>query len=300
MEVIKKIKYAMKKNLFKLVISQVIIGFLSLYMMSFTVMPILSSLTTGNTSISSIVIVFVSLFVLSSIQFVLQYGFFILVFLFYNNEYAVIAHLFTGFRDFKRAFIVGLYYTGIFMASSLIIGIILSVVISFNTVAVDFFTIDILYLIVTIISMIILAVIYIKLGFVWFFLYENSLLSVKEALRKSIEVTHKNMKNFLVLCIKTAGIYILLFIAFSVLKNILIYGSMYFYSEEINTLAISILNVLSTVFLYLAILRLCFSLVAMYKKYTESPRFVDEIDTRLGKLQLLAQVEDDKNKNENQ
>ena len=300
MEVVEKIKYTMKKNLFKLVISQVIIGILSLYMLSFALMPILNSLTTGNISIPYMAIFFIFLFILSSIQFVLQYGFFVLVFLFYNNEYAVLVHLFTGFRDFKRAFIVGLFYTGVFytgvfMGIFMIFGVVFSLLLSYNIVSADFFSIDILYLIVTIIAMITLVFLYCKFGCTWFFLYENSLLTVKEALKKSIEVTQENFKNFLALCVKTAGVYILLFIVFSVVQNVLIYGPMNLYSEEVNKIVIAILNVLSTVFLYLSILRLCFSLVAMYKIYTESPRFVNEIDTRLNQLQLLAQVEDNEN-----
>ena len=298
-DVIAKIKYAMKKNIFKLVISQLIIAFLSFYMICFTLLPAMTSLTSGTFSITSIALLFLTLFVLSALQFVLQYGLFVLVFLFYDDQYAVIAHLFAGFRDFKRAFTLGLVFTGYFMTASILVGIILSALLSFNVIPIDFFTMDILSLIMSAFAVIVLAILYLKFGFAWFFLYENSLLSVKEALTKSRAVTKGNIRNFLHLCLKSAGIYILLFILVYAVQLTLIYAPINLFPEETTLLIISGLNITSTICLFIITLRLCFTLVAMYKIYNESPSFVQEIDNRLNNLQLLAHSDDNrKNNNE--
>ena len=295
-DVIEKIKYSMKKNIFKLVISQLVIAFLSFYMICFTLLPAMTSLISGTFSVPSITLLFLTLFILSALQFVLQYGLFILVFLFYNDQYVVIAHLFAGFRDFKRAFTLGLVFTGYIMTASILVGILLSLLLSFNVIPIDFFTMDMLSLIMSAFAVIVLGILYLKFGFAWFFLYENSLLTVKEALKKSLLVTKENTRNFLTLCLKSAGVYFLLFIVIYALQLTLIYTPINLFSETITTLLISLSNIMSTICLFLFTLRLCFSLVAMYKIYNESPSFVKEIDDRLNNLYLLAESEN-KNKN---
>lgn len=296
-DVIAKIKYTMNKNIWKLIISLLIISVISTVMVSFSMMPVVTSLLMGSFSISSMAILLVTSIFISAIQFVLQYGFFVLVFLFYNDQFAVIAHLFAGFRDFKRAFLLGLLFTGIYLSITLSISIVLSILIYTGVLFKEAFRLDLIMFALNVISVVIFAVLYLKLGFTWFFLYENTAITIKEGIKKSLAVTKGKTGKFVAFALKTAGLFLILFVIAYIIKTIPLFVEISFISLEIQIIAVQVLNVVANVCFFLTLLRFSFALVAMYKIYNNSDTVVEEIDNRLSNLPLISHIDSNDNNN---
>ena len=290
-EVIAKIRYSVQRHMFKLILSLLIIGFISAAILAYTILPTITTFIEGPFSVSNVIMLFVAIFLLSSFQFVLLYGFFVLIFLFYDDQYAVLAHLFSGFKDFKRAFILGMIFTAFFMGLSAIISVVLSLLIRFEVIVVTELSSNIIMVSLQAVLPIIFAALFIKLGFTWFFFYENISLTVKDAIKKSRDVTKGCVRKFLQLAFKSAGSFFVLLIITYVLKTIVLFVPIDKVSENNLAIVYSVLNFISTICLLVTVLRFSFSLVAMYKIYNDSPLMVEEIDNRINNLHLLVESE---------
>lgn len=68
---------------------------------------------------------------------------------------------------------------------------------------------DILLAVMIICSFLILAVLYLRWGFVWFVLYDDPSLSVRQALRKALYLRKKKRIAFVLFCVQSGGLYLL-------------------------------------------------------------------------------------------
>lgn len=205
---------------------------------------------------------FISLLLSLVISYLLQYGYFVLTDLLYTGRYAVIGHLFTGFRDFKRGvqtalFFMLTYIFALFSASAL------------GWAASTFFFgslhPDILLAVMIICSFLILAVLYLRWGFVWFVLYDDPSLSVRQALRKSALLTKKKRIAFVLFCVQSGGLYLLC----AVLVLIFSLAQIFFDFLAVSLFFDAFIRMLYMLCLYMALIRLSIAFAAVYEAERE-------------------------------
>ncbi len=277
-DLVKNIKECMTSNLPKFVISLLIMGIITTAMMAFTMVPMASAIMSSTMDATSIIMIIVTALVFSSLQYVLQYGFFVLVFLLYAHRYAVLGHLFSGFRDFKRAFLLGLIFTLIYIIILSIVGVVFTMLISTETIIIEF---EMLIAILGIVSAIVLSILYINFAFAWFLLYENSRITVHAAIKQSLEITKGKKIAFIILCIKSAQYYLPVGIASFIIIQLPTFVPSF---DATSTIFVSISSVLSfaySVCLYISIMRFSIAFAAWYVAYFDSPPAIEEIDQRI-------------------
>ncbi len=250
-----RIKLCMSKNLAKIMISLLIMGTAITLILRAIVTPMMNS-----TSVSALSVMFVAMLCVSVIQFIFQYGFFVLVMQLYRQEYAVLGHLFSGFKDIKRAALVGLLFTSVYV----IVLLLLSLLIGFiagsseaNEIILEFESQFILLLSVSVLT---ISMMYCKFSFTWLFLFENPSMSVKEALSKSISLTRKRMLKFFVFCIRSCGYFLPFAVGLFIVFLLPITTS--YLSEHLTLL--SILNMVMVVCLYGSLMRLSIAFTSWY------------------------------------
>jgi len=201
---------------------------------------------------------FISLLLSLVISYLLQYGCFVLADLLYTGRYAVIGHLFTGFRDFKRGvqtalFFMLTYICALFSASAL------------GWAASTFFfgslRPDLLLAVMVVFSFLTLAVLYVRWGFVWFFLYDDPSLSVRRALGKSALVTKKKRTAFVLFCVQSGGLYLLcaaLVLIFSI-------AQIFFDFLTLPLFFDAFIRMLYMLCLYMTLIRLRIAFAAVYE-----------------------------------
>ena len=205
---------------------------------------------------------FISLLLSLVISYLLQYGCFVLADLLYTGRYAVIGHLFTGFRDFKRGvqtalFFMLTYICALFSASAL------------GWAASTFFfgslRPDLLLAVMVVFSFLTLAVLYLRWGFVWFFLYDDPSLSVRRALGKSALVTKKKRAAFVLFCVQSGGLYLLcaaLVLIFSI-------AQIFFDFLTLPLFFDAFIRMLYMLCLYMTLIRLRIAFAAVYEAERE-------------------------------
>ena len=205
---------------------------------------------------------FISLLLSLVISYLLQYGCFVLADLLYTGRYAVIGHLFTGFRDFKRGvrtalFFMLTYIFALFSASAL--GWAASTFFSGS------FRLNMLLAVTIICVFVTLAVLYVRWGFVWFFLYDDPSLSVRQALHKSALVTKKKRIAFVLFCLQSGGLYLLC----AALVLIFLLAQSLFDFSVISSPLDAFLRMLYMLCLYMALIRLRIAFAAVYEAERE-------------------------------
>ena len=199
------VRLCVLRNLPKLALAELLTALISAFVFFIFIAPfnINSSI---QLTFQTVAPLFISLLLSLVISYLLQYGCLILADLLYTGRYAVIGHLFTGFRDFKRGvqtalFFMLTYICALFSASAL------------GWAASTFFfgslRPDLLLAVMVVFSFLTLAVLYVRWGFVWFFLYDEPSLSVRRALGKSALVTKKKRIAFVLFCVQSGGLYLL-------------------------------------------------------------------------------------------
>ena len=201
---------------------------------------------------------FISLLLSLVISYLLQYGCFVLVDLLYTGRYAVIGHLFTGFRDFKRGVRTALFFmlTYIFaLLSASALGW------AASTFFPGSFRLNVLLAVTIICVFLTLAVLYLRWGFVWFFLYDDPSLSVRRALGKSALVTKKKRIAFVLFCVQSGGPYLLC----AALVLIFLLAQSLFDFSAISSLLDAFLRMLYMLCLYMTLIRLRIAFAAVYE-----------------------------------
>ena len=205
---------------------------------------------------------FISLLLSLVISYLLQYGCFVLADLLYTGRYAVIGHLFTGFRDFKRGvrtalFFMLTYIFALFSASALGWAA--------STFFPGSFRLNMLLAVTIICVFLTLAVLYLRWGFVWFFLYDDPSLPVRQALHKSALVTKKKRIAFVLFCLQSGGLYLLC----AALVLIFLLAQSLFDFSAISSPLDAFLRMLYMLCLYMALIRLRIAFAAVYEAERE-------------------------------
>lgn len=257
---------AFKKYAGKVAIALFILTFLSNV---FVILPIFFSASL-LVSESLYFFSFMSVVVISAISFifvfVLQNGFFVLCYNFYNNERGVIGNLFDGFRDLKRSFLASLIY---FLIYTLIItfcvfiytlylkyfGTIESAtqILSEETLPMPDFFVWIVLFFMLVISIFVVF----PFSFVWFILYEDKNLKVKDSFKKSKFLLKGQKIAMFKFCCKSAGLPLIVFI----ISVVIIFISMYL---EITSSILQFVSFIYTVSYWFSIIRIMFALSAYY------------------------------------
>jgi len=255
-----KIRLCMSRNIVKLVLAVFGMGFL----MSVSSVPI--------TLFGALRIPL--LFVFGAIAYIVQYGFFVLVLRLYHEQQTGLGHLFAGFYDFKRAFLVGIFFTLI----SVVVMFLFALVSSFGM---SLFMVFILFAILAIFS--------IRYGLAWFLLYEQPDLKVREALKQSALITKGERRNFIWFCMKSAGYYLLI----SVLALVVV--QIFSISNNSNNILITPLTVTYGICSFVSFMRISIAFAAWYTSHNDSIVIVDNTSDTV--IELSEPGTDDSSEN---
>ena len=251
------VRLCVLRNLPKLALAELLTALISAFAFFIFIAPFNINPSIRFT-VQTVAPLFISLLLSLVISYLLQYGCLILADLLYTGRYAVIGHLFTGFRDFKRGvqtalFFMLTYICALFSASAL------------GWAASTFFfgslRPDLLLAVMIVFSFLILAVLYVRWGFVWFFLYDDPSLSVRRALGKSALVTKKKRTAFVLFCVQSGGLYLLcaaLVLVFSI-------AQIFFDFLTLPLFFDAFIRMLYMLCLYMTLIRLRIAFAAVYE-----------------------------------
>ena len=249
------------RNLPKLALAELLTALISAFAFFIFIAPfnINSSI---QLSFQTVAPFFISLLLSLVISYLLQYGCFVLADLLYTGRYAVIGHLFTGFRDFKRGvrtalFFMLTYIFALFSASALGWAA--------STFFPGSFRLNMLLAVTIVCVFLTLAVLYVRWGFVWFFLYDDPSLPVRQALHKSALVTKKKRIAFVLFCLQSGGLYLLC----AALVLIFLLAQSLFDFSAISSPLDAFLRMLYMLCLYMALIRLRIAFAAVYEAERE-------------------------------
>ena len=112
-------------------------------------------------------------------------------------------------------------------------------------------------------NIVVFALIYLRYGFTWFFLYENSSLSVRQALRKSAVFAKAQRMRFFVLCVKSCWRYALCALLLTALSFGITGAASHPFFRSLQ-LFDPLFSMASTLCLYIAVIRVCIAFAAFY------------------------------------
>ena len=255
------VRLCVLRNLPKLALAELLTALISAFVFFIFIAPfnINSSI---QLSFQTVAPLFISLLLSLVISYLLQYGCLVLADLLYTGRYAVIGHLFTGFRDFRRAlpaalFFMLTYICALFSASALGWAA--------STFFPGSFRLNVLLAVTIICVFLTLAVLYLRWGFVWFFLYDDPSLPVRQALHKSALVTKKKRIAFVLFCLQSGGLYLLC----AALVLIFLLAQSLFDFSAISSPLDAFLRMLYMLCLYMALIRLRIAFAAVYEAERE-------------------------------
>ncbi len=278
---VKKVKKCMAQNMPKFIVSLLIMSIFTSLLMAFTMVPMANAIAATQISIPSMLTTIAIILVTFSLQYVLQYGFFVLVFLLYSERYAVLGHLFSGFRDFKRSFLLGLIFAAIYVAVLTIVTIILNLLLAYGVIQLHF---ELLVLILFIVAIVTLAILYMYFAFAWFILYENSRITVRGALKRSFSITKGKKASFVALCLQCSSFFLPLVLVSLVCLQIPLFVPVIDVNSSLYTILAPILNFGYIIGAFVTIMRYSIAFSAWYVSYYESPNVIKEIDQRIIRL----------------
>jgi len=249
------------RNLPKLALAELLTALISAFAFFIFIAPFNINPSIRFT-VQTMVPLFISLLLSLVISYLLQYGCFVLANLLYTGRYAVIGHLFTGFRDFKRGvsaalFFMLTYICAVFSASALGWAV--------STFFPDSLHLDLLLAVMIVFSFLTLAVLYLRWGFVWFFLYDEPSLSVHQALRKSALLTKKKRIAFVLFCVQSGGLYLLC----AALVLIFSLAQIFFDFLALPLFFDAFIRMLYMLCLYMTLIRLSIAFAAVYEAERE-------------------------------
>ena len=249
------------RNLPKLALAELLTALISAFAFFIFIAPfnINSSI---QLSFQTVAPLFISLLLSLVISYLLQDGCLVLAGLLYTGRYAVIGHLFTGFRDFKRGVRTALFFMLTYIFALLSAS-------ALGWAASNFFPgsfrLNVLLAVTIICVFLTLAVLYVRWGFVWFFLYDDPSLSVRRALGKSALVTKKKRIAFVLFCVQSGGLYLLcaaLVLIFSI-------AQIFFDFLTLPLFFDAFIRMLYMLCLYMTLIRLRIAFAAVYEAERE-------------------------------
>ena len=244
------------ENIPKLALTIMIMGLISYTVLGAALAPLGGVLASGAVNPIVFIAVFFPALAVTILNNILLYGFFVMVHLMYKKERAVLGHLFTGFRDFSRALKTAVFFVAIYISAVFAAGFCLYLT------SADFFAehLEALFFSLVLISLCVSAFLYFRFAFVWFLLYENPKLKVMQALRKSSALMKKKRFAFFLLCVQSGGFYLAFDFISLILPPLL--------GQKIGTFSafsLSFIRVLSTLFLYISLIRIGIAFAAAYE-----------------------------------
>lgn len=244
------------ENIPKLALTIMIMGLISYSVLGAALAPLGGVLASGAVNPIVFIAVFFPALAVTILNNILLYGFFVMVHLMYKKERAVLGHLFTGFRDFSRALKTAVFFVAIYISAVFAAGICLYLT------SADFFAehLEALFFSLVLISLCVSAFLYFRFAFVWFLLYENPKLKVMQALHKSSALMKKKRFAFFLLCVQSGGFYLVFALVALILPPLL--------GQKIGTFSaftLSFIRVLSTLFLYISLIRIGIAFAAAYE-----------------------------------
>ena len=255
------VRLCVLRNLPKLALAELLTALISAFAFFIFIAPFNINQSI-QLSFQTVAPLFISLLLSLVISYLLQYGCLVLADLLYTGRYAVIGHLFTGFRDFKRGvrtalFFMLTYIFALFSASALGWAA--------STFFPGSFRLNMLLAVTIICVFLTLAVLYLRWGFVWFFLYDDPSLPVRQALHKSALVTKKKRIAFVLFCLQSGGLYLLC----AALVLIFLLAQSLFDFSTISSPLDAFLRMLYMLCLYMALIRLRIAFAAVYEAERE-------------------------------
>lgn len=255
------VRLCVLRNLPKLALAELLTALISAFVFFIFIAPfnINSSI---QLTFQTVAPLFISLLLSLVISYLLQYGCLVLADLLYTGRYAVIGHLFTGFRDFKRGVRTALFFmlTYIFvLLSASALGW------AASTFFPGSFRLNVLLAVTIICVFLTLVVLYVRWGFVWFFLYDDPSLPVRQALHKSALVTKKKRIAFVLFCVQSGGLYLLcaaLVLIFSI-------AQIFFDFLTVPLFFDAFIRMLYMLCLYMTLIRLRIAFAAVYEAERE-------------------------------
>ena len=255
------VRLCVLRNLPKLALAELLTALISAFVFFIFIAPfnINSSI---QLSFQTVAPLFISLLLSLVISYLLQYGCLVLADLLYTGRYAVIGHLFTGFRDFKRG-----VQTALFFMLTYIFALLSASALGWaaSTFFPGSFRLNVLLAVTIICVFLTLAVLYLRWGFVWFFLYDDPSLSVRRALGKSALVTKKKRIAFVLFCVQSGGLYLLcaaLVLIFSI-------AQIFFDFLTLPLFFDAFIRMLYMLCLYMTLIRLRIAFAAVYEAERE-------------------------------
>lgn len=244
------------ENIPKLALTIMIMGLISYSVLGADLAPLGSVLASGAVNPIVFIAVFFPALAVTILNNILLYGFFVMVHLMYKKERAVLGHLFTGFRDFLRAFKTAVFFVALYMLVVFAAGFCLYLT------SADFFAehLEALFLLLVLISLCVSAFLYFRFGFTWLLLYENPKLKVMQALRKSFALMKKKRFAFFLLCVQSGGFYLAFALVSLIVPPLL--------GQKIGAFSaftLSFIRVLSTLSLYISLIRIGIAFAAAYE-----------------------------------
>lgn len=251
------VRLCVLRNLPKLALAELLTALISAFVFFIFIAPfnINSSI---QLTFQTVAPLFISLLLSLVISYLLQYGCLVLADLLYTGRYAVIGHLFTGFRDFKRG-----VRTALFFMLTYIFALLWASALGWaaSTFFPGSFRLNVLLAVTIICVFLTLAVLYLRWGFVWFFLYDDPSLPVRQALHKSALVTKKKRIAFVLFCVQSGGLYLLcaaLVLIFSI-------AQIFFDFLTVPLFFDAFIRMLYMLCLYMTLIRLRIAFAAVYE-----------------------------------
>ena len=278
-KLLRNISVCSARHLPKLALAMLVMTLISYFFLAFAVTPFAAVVASNASSMRLLAAVGFSAFAVSVLNTVLQYGFFVLTLLLYTGKRAVLGHLFTGFRDFKRALTAALFFMLLYAVFTFALVFALGAAGSRLLSNTDFSqllqnaaensfsskrtSLLLAIGIALVLSFVVFALIYLRYGFTWFFLYENSSLSVRQALRKSAVFAKAQRMRFFVLCVKSCWRYALCALLLTAHSFGITGAASHPFFRSLQ-LFDPLFSMASTLCLYIAVIRVCIAFAAFY------------------------------------
>ncbi len=200
-----QINSELRTNLFKGIFTLILMAILSSLMTLLLGSPALSIMVKSSDSFILVMLAGIWILFCAAVIYIFEYGFFVIMYLIYIGKPVVIGHLFTGFRDFKRAIKVGLIFVALYTVCLMLLLGLCFLLVNLKIVPDTFFNIESLLPVLLIFSLIYFALVTLRFGFVWLELYSDTTITVLQAIKKSKTYVYKSFWSLIFFVLRSTG-----------------------------------------------------------------------------------------------
>lgn len=200
-----QINSELRTSLFKGIFTLILMAILSSLMTLLLGSPALSIIAKSSDSFILLILAGIWLLFCAAIVYIFEYGFFVVMYLIYTGKPVVIGHLFTGYRDFKRAIKVGLIFVALYTACLMLVLGVCFFLVHQKILPETFFYTDSLLPILLVFSLIYFALITLRFGFVWLELYSDKSITVLQAIKKSKTYVDKSFWSLIFFILRSTS-----------------------------------------------------------------------------------------------